>query len=494
MSLRTIIKFMAILTTVLAVFSNIYIFTYPSLNTQGCSWHVSGKNTAPSCSETSSLWTRVGAGAKDYFTDVYRTQFPKTTSDIEKGEYFDEQVPDLHLLAFGDPQIKGNWPNTPYISRLDTFGNDYYLGHIYRSMVKRLDPSHVVVMGDLFSSQWLSDGEFYNRTKRYVRRLFPGAIPSSEQRIADLRDQQGNHDEKGIYKANWESFIEKNQAKMQNAKANADFGYSDTWKWNDDDSFMFINMTGNHDIGYAGDMTWQHLTRWNDFFGKENFYIEYDLHTDHPWRIVNLNAMMLDGPELQNEFRNSTWEFLYQVFERNFNGSTILLTHIPFAKKEGLCVDGPFFKYYPQDYPNEPYKSGLLRSQNHLTEETSNKVLNLVFHNGKSGIILTGHDHEGCETVYNRYKTKKKATGYSDSFWTCAKDADPKAEQHIQEITVRSMMGNFQGATGLVTGHFNGDDWDWTYTLCKFSIQHVWWATKVVTILAGFFVSLWIIY
>ncbi|KAH3902785.1 Ted1p SCDLUD_000376 [Saccharomycodes ludwigii] len=504
MACKKFLKIIAVINILLALFTNIYIHLYPSLSPIACSWwepnYNSEKCKAPQHFNTT--YDRISFTFNKLIQDINKHYFQPSDANLGNGiKDKSGKREDIHLLAFGDPQINGVWPSTKYRSRLDMFGNDYYLGHIYATMTKRLRPSHVVVMGDLFSSQWIGDYEFYKRTMRYVKRLFPNSITNKVDELKMLVSKE--HDEEGHYKTDWDKFAKNIFLTQKNHLIDAEdtlvdhfkFGYENVYKWNENDTFLFLNMTGNHDIGYGGDATWQHMSRWHDIFGHDNFYIEYEKQTDHPWRIVSVNSMLLDGPPLEDTFRDITWEFLYQVFERNFNGSTILLTHIPLAKKEGLCVDGPFFKYYPNEYEDEPYKSGLLRSQNHLSQETTDKLLNLVFHNGKPGIILTGHDHEGCETYYNMYRSKKRddPENIASVRWTCEKEIDPKSDYHIKEVTVKSMMGHYGGNTGLVTGHFDGENWQWYYTVCPFTVQHIWWISKISLILAGFFVSLLIV-
>lgn len=68
-----------------------------------------------------------------------------------------------------------------------------------------------------------------------------------------------------------------------------------------------------------------------------------------------LNNLLLECPALRQEFLDYTLEFFYQLFERKFNGSTILVTHVPFYKIFWLCFDGPEFEYYPSGFSNEPY-------------------------------------------------------------------------------------------------------------------------------------------
>jgi hypothetical protein len=58
------------------------------------------------------------------------------------------------------------------IGQIDLFGNDLYFRHIYTSFVSPNSlfspkPTHVIVLGDLFSSQWIKDMEFKKRVERY---------------------------------------------------------------------------------------------------------------------------------------------------------------------------------------------------------------------------------------------------------------------------------------------------------------------------------------
>ena len=450
MALPKAIKKFTLLLTAIALIFNVYIYTYPSLNPKQCSWRCFEQDAKQGQSNL----------IFSYFNDILHSHDDKNPNDVK-------------LMALGDPQIKGIWANTPYISRLDTFGNDYYLGHIFRTMYNRLKPSHVVVMGDLFSSQWIGDSEFFNRTVRYTKRLFNRDV----KWLYDLQEE--HHGDDGTYKVNWVEWADNlNKIRTGDRPMNFSFGYQDIYNWTSAENYLFINVSGNHDIGYSGDATYQHMARYRELLGKDNYWIEYNAGTDHAWRIIVLNDLLLEGPALQPELLETNWEFLYQLFERKFEGSTVLLTHIPFYKPSGLCYDGPEFRYYPEDYQREPYKSKLLRSQNHLSAEASNRVLNLIFDAEKPGIILTGHDHEGCETVYNKDDKGN---------WTASKTTDPK-KLNIKEITVRSMMGEYHGNTGLVTGHFNEAtrQWEWSFNLCPFSIQHIWWFTKVVTIITGF--------
>lgn len=450
------LKKLTFLSFIVAISLNVYIYTYPSLNAENCSW----KHSQKSISSWEQRIVRV-----PYIGDLYSQYFipqPKSTATPR----------DIHLLALGDPQIKGNWPSTPYRARLDTFGNDFYLGHIYRVMKNRLEPDFVSVMGDQFSSQWISDREFFNRTRRYINRLFPQPHEQSGY-VLDFIAENNEVD--------WVQFMNDFQ-KMQK-EGTFEFGYSDVYQWSENVPLkepMFINLTGNHDIGY-GDSTYQHMARFNRLFGKDNYYIEYDLATEYPWRIVVLNSLALDGPLLQPEFQEYTWSFVKELESRPFNGSTILLTHIPFYKKEGLCSDGPFTDFYTKENAKEEYRIGLLKSTNHLSYNTTQRVLNAIFQNGKPGIVLTGHDHEGCESLYH-----KRPSGE----WEASKDVE--SDVYVKEVVVRAMMGDFGGNSGLMTGHFNEEssEWEFDYSLCPFMVQHVWWATQLMSIVSLLLLSL----
>lgn len=65
-----------------------------------------------------------------------------------------------------------------FAGKIDLAFNDAYIHHVYSSIVRRAIPTHVVVLGDLFSSQWIDDKEFAIRVKRY-KNIFDENIPYS---------------------------------------------------------------------------------------------------------------------------------------------------------------------------------------------------------------------------------------------------------------------------------------------------------------------------
>lgn len=456
----SLLRHLALIATILATILNIYIYTYPSLDSNNCDWQYTYYNEE----DLSPLQhTLLGL---PYIGDIYKHVFFK-----EDPRLFPEPM-DLRIMAIGDPQINGNWPSTRYMKRLDNYANDWYIGHVFRTMKPRLNPQIVAVMGDMFSSQWISDSEFYNRTKRMITRLFPRPEAQTAAELGFI----GRYADVD-WRAHYRWF---NQALNEGLfKNSSSYSYSEVRDWtsaNITEEPLFINITGNHDIGY-GDTTYQHMCRWRKLFGKDNFWIEYAKNTDHAWRVVVLNSLALDGPLLQPEFERYDWQFIDTLAQTPYNGTTILMTHIPMYKKEGLCADGPFVDHFNKSNcpPKANCKIGLLKSENHLQYATSQRVLNAVFANS-SGIIMTGHDHVGCVNYYN-YDPET-------STWEASKSVT--SEKHVTELTVRSVMGEFEGNIGIVTGHFdrNAHNWDFHYSTCSFSIQHVWWAAKLSLALA----------
>lgn len=468
---------LASIASILAIVLNVIVYYFPEIfNSPGqCSWHPFA---------TSSLivpqYPIINAVLPSKVAQSVLHSIPWLRSKTHGKEALSN---DIHLLAFGDPQINGNWNTTSYIKRLDNFGNDYYLGHIYSTMKARLNPSHVAVMGDMFLLQWILDSEFYNRTNRFVLRLFDRPMEYKRNEI-ETHARHENYD--------WQAFMEREHAMDPKHRFDSRV-YTDMYDWiyparstPNYENPLFINLTGNHDIGYSGDATWQHMARFHHLFGQNNYVIEYNHGKPNSWRLVVLDSLTLEGPALQSEFLNYTWSFLENLEQHHnplFKGLTVLLTHIPLYKTAGLCADGPEHRYYI-DYEREPFKNGLLRSQNHLHDNTTQRVMDIVFPNPEqAGIILTGHDHVGCDSWYN----------FVNGLWKPSKvpvTDGPRAP--VREVVVRSMMGDYNGQTGIFTGHFNDitQKWQFHFKYCSFTVQHWWWASKLSLIIAVFLQTL----
>ncbi|KAL6714182.1 hypothetical protein ACLMJK_008677 [Lecanora helva] len=451
------------------------------------------------------------------YPTVKGCSFPAQPERQDDFKIYPSQYPPFRLLVLGDPQLEGDssivslgngflpslhtlWSDIrekktvlqrtevigsiirqlfisdlplilqSYRKRLDLFGNDYYLAHIYRTLHWTLAPTHVAVLGDLIGSQWVSDEEFERRGRRYWERVFQKGRKMEDEvakgvHIGSLADEEG-------------------------LKA-----------W----SRRVINVAGNHDIGYAGDMTLEKVQRFERVFGRANWETRFSLPIDYieeglppvELRLVVLNSLNLDAPVLDSDLQGETYKFLNDVIgaskpvEDRTTG-TILLTHLPLHKETGICVDGPFFAYHEEQH------GGGVREQNHLSYDASKGILEGLYgmhgdpngpgHGmGRNGLILTGHDHEGCDV----YHHLPQADDYSWRTWAAEKwevghANRTSSESHqiipgIREITVRSMMGDFNGNAGLLTAWFDPTtrEWQFDYSTCALGKQHLWWAVHI---------------
>ncbi|KAH0835321.1 hypothetical protein AYO21_01543 [Fonsecaea monophora] len=370
--------------------------------------------------------------------------------------------------------------------RLDLFGNDYYLGHIYRTLHWWTKPTHVAVLGDLIGSQWVTDEEFAWRGWRFWNRVFAGARK-----------------------------VEEDVTSLYNQEQGAIFEMDDAdWK------HRIINIAGNHDIGYAGDVSRQRMDRFEKVFGRANWDVRFryphrsspntsiETETQPSLHLIVLNSLVLDSPALSEEVQAETFGYLNDLISHRLrpvedsSSFTLLLTHLPLHKKEGVCVDPPFFDYWGDDDGGGVYKPHGVREQNHLSEQTSHRgTLQALFGmsgdigvpaqgKGRKGLILTGHDHEGCDVWHfipsgSTMATSADGTGENQqTSWDSCKwrDANHRnAHTGIREITLRSMMGDYGGNAGLLSAWFEDDVGEWRYRIqtCGLNIK-LWWAVHVV--------------
>ena len=316
-----------------------------------------------------------------------------------------------------------------------------------------------------------------------------------------------------------------------------EFEIDDTWR------DQIINIAGNHDIGYAGDISRARLDRFEREFGKVNWDVKFVLPEERlpqSWRdagkeppkiqLIVLNSMLLDTPALDGDLQSSTYEYIngligqrIEPVEARNSTFTLLLTHVPLHKPEGVCVDAPMFEFWDFEDAGGAFKNGGLKEQNHLSDHTSHQgVLQTIFGmsgdlhtpmdgKGRNGLILNGHDHEGCDSVHYIKRSSKLVTFDSglnedtdsiqpsmDWNWKSVRTGDfpeiRKSEEQgkmeivsaLREITMRSMMGEYSGNAGLMSVWFDfeQENWDYEIMMCPVGVQHVWWAVHVVDIIA----------
>jgi len=112
---------------------------------------------------------------------------------------------------------------------------------------------------------------------------------------------------------------------------------------------------------------------------------------------------------------------------------------------------------------------------------------------GRNGVILTGHDHEGCD-VY--HYINQSIPGPLAPEWEVVKTIHSrnlttrsKKETAIipglREITLRSMMGDFDGNAGLLSLWFDEEKWEWEmgFQNCEMGSQHGWWIVHVLDLI-----------
>lgn len=307
---------------------------------------------------------------------------------------------------------------------LDLWGNDLYLSHVYKTVKRLTYPTHVTVLGDMLGSQWISDDEFQRRSNRYWR-IFDDAVPVSEEDV-----EQGTADD-------------------------------ETWK------HKLIMMPGNHDVGYAGDISRPRLRRYEKAFGPYNYKLafhppanaSFTLKEPPELRIAVLNSLTLDTPIWDESLAEDSYSFVDSLVKNrslHATQATVLLTHLPFHKQHGICVDGPEIIHFP------PQHGGGIRSQNFVTESVSDLLKGRIFGvpggNAKTrGLVMTGHDHEGCQTVHIWDKDGEETRWNVVKYQEWVGSGKEKMVESIREITVRSMMGEFGGNAGLLSAWF---DWE----------------------------------
>lgn len=365
--------------------------------------------------------------------------------------------------------------------RLDHFGNDYFLGHIYRTLRWWTNPTHVTVLGDLIGSQWIDDKEFDLRGQRFWNRVFKGGMKVEEE-LAQPNPE--------------------------------DFSYTLVLGENENIwSKRIINIAGNHDIGYAGDLSQSRISRFTRVFGKPHYELRFEMPFQKnkalAWndtkpipqlRIVVLNNLNLDVPAGSKELQDETYKFLNSIITTSPSVDrsahfTLLLTHIPLYKQEGICADGPYFKYFEGKYGDG------VKEQYLLSQHASNGILEGIFGMsgrsdvpgggfGRDGIILNGHDHEGCDVLHFINQSLPHEPQWEATPWisplsnSILRNSSSKIPS-LREITLRSMMGAYDGNAGLFSLWFDEKAWNWRFDFinCRLGKQHIWWVVHVIDLI-----------
>lgn len=549
--LRNGLRLVFSVSLVLSLLLTVYLYLYPAF--LSCAFPLPRHGTSSSHNG--------GSGRLSAFLETAKLHLPFTdpTATIPdhdgSGRINPLQIAPFRLLALGDPQLEGDTsipnyyaessfphlksfyshlvsrsddhptfrsskkqafhdlvdfyfddiPNTfeSVRKRIDLWGNDFYLAHMYRTLNWWTVPTHTTVLGDLVGSQWISDTEFEWRAWRYWNRAFSGGhrVPDESATWPAEEYDVAGYLGKSVYNETWQRRI--------------------------------INVAGNHDIGYAGDLNNERMDRFERVFGKANYELRFELPTsvlspggastvrndtasnDENYngqddrlvpelRIVVLNDMNLDTPALSSELQDQTYRFVNDIISTatavEFKGhSTVLLTHVPLYKPEGICVDAPLFTFHDGD--------GTLKEQNQLSADASRGIVEGIFGlsgdptapgsgQGRGGVILNGHDHEGCDTYH--FVNQSQGDDPAGREWQVRRFPEAAADglpaqaalPGVRELTVRSMMGGYGGNAGLLSAWFDEDEWQWRFEFenCALGTQYVWWgihALDLVTVGLG---------
>jgi hypothetical protein len=405
-----------------------------------------------------------------------------------------------------------------YRKKIDLWGNDYYLAHIVRTMRWYAKPTHVAVLGDLLGSQWIDDDEFERRTERYWGTVFRGMETVPHEVMEVYSQKQGGEDS--------QSQGDKNRKEFDGPWT----GVLDDNSWQN----RVINVVGNHDIGYAGDLNKHRVERFEKAYGKVNWEIIFELpktndsttaiKNSNPedeipsLHLVILNSMNLDAPAYSKSLQAETYDFLNHIIStppHSSKQSTILLTHIPLYKPAGFCVDEPFFDFWNSNVG--------VREQNMLSDYVSKALLEGIFGLNKegrrAGIVVNGHDHEGCDVVHYVQETEEKGEESAAGIAENGVDEEPQRKEptypfqthrlptspstpksptplstfntsnpqpHLREITLRAIMGQYDGAAGLISAWWDpsaasgAGEWKFELDVCTLGVQHWWWGVHVL--------------
>lgn len=147
-------------------------------------------------------------------------------------------------------------------------------------------------------------------------------------------------------------------------------------------------LPGNHDNGYAALLSHKPeiVRRYEKEFGKRNYRF-----TVGKVEFIVVDAQTLDGyPE--GNLAAATWDFVKNVSIDFQLLPRVLLTHIPlYRRDETPCGPHRSSPIINQRIVRTGHSQEILY-QNYITEESSNRLLNLI----KPVLVLSGHDHDQC--------------------------------------------------------------------------------------------------
>ncbi|EGW31146.1 uncharacterized protein SPAPADRAFT_142378, partial [Spathaspora passalidarum NRRL Y-27907] len=234
------------------------------------------------------------------------------------------------MLLVADPQLidSHTYPGrNNLLLKLSQHTVDAYIKKNYHALLSELSPDYVVFLGDLLDNgRESTDTYFYTQLRRF-NKIFYDPYKSVYQ--------------KGI---NW-----------------------------------FVNLPGNHDIGFGDGVNKYSRERFNREFAPSNIIITLD----------GVDFVMLDTPSISatSDISYPATQFLQEISSQEKKHPRVLLSHVPLFRDPQLSCG-----IHREAGPFDVFGHGF-QYQNTVSEELTNQILDQV----KPDMILSGDDHDHCD-------------------------------------------------------------------------------------------------
>ncbi|XP_038682207.1 uncharacterized protein C630.12 isoform X2 [Tripterygium wilfordii] len=277
------------------------------------------------------------------------------------------------MFAYWVPLCSCSWPSPPVNSTL--MGGEGRVNH-YSKLAVLTDPQLMdkTSLGVAPKSLALETAQFY--TDLYMRRAFFASIlPFKPDVILFL----GDYFDGGPYllEEEWQESL---------SRFKHIFGLNMLERHKDTPVYY---LSGNHDIGYAGlnSRNPKVISRYEKEFGPRNFrFIAGEVE------FIVVDAQTVDG---QGDSASATWDFAKNVSNVQLR-PRVLLTHIPLHRRDWTSCGPNRSSPVINQRITRAAQSQEIVYQNYITEESSNRLLELI----KPVLILSGHDHDQCTVIH----------------------------------------------------------------------------------------------
>lgn len=287
-----------------------------------------------------------------------------------------------NVLLIADPQLIDNhtYPGrNSLLLDLSKHTVDQYLKKNYKNIVKNLNPDYIFFLGDYLDNGRSSSDEYFNKEWNRFEKIFLNSIDSKKY----VKDEN-----------------------------------------------LFINLPGNHDIGWSNGVKLPSRERFQKIFGNPN-----TINTINNVEFISIDSLSYSSSNdaINSDSRN----FVKQTFSPAIVKSKprILLTHVPLNRDPAKQTCGKYRE------SSKFHLSGGYQYKLALEPDISLELLNSI----KPDLIFSGDDHDYCDIVH----TEAGVT-----------------ESPAREITVKSIslaMGIKYPAVQLLTFQNSNDDTPFNY-------------------------------